>query len=116
MNKTLGQAIRELREQHDLSLRELAKKVEGATAAHLSDIEMGRRFPSEDLLARLAGALDVPVEDLKKYDTRPPVEEIRRLAHADPAYGFALRTLVGKDISPEEILKLTKGKPERDKR
>ena len=47
---TLGQRLRELREQKDLSLRDLAKKVEGSSAAHLSDIEFGRRFPSPELL------------------------------------------------------------------
>jgi len=55
---SLGQRLRELRDKADLSLRELAKKV-GISSPFLSDIELGRRFPSEEILAKLAGALNV---------------------------------------------------------
>ena len=52
--KTLGQRIRELREEKDFSLRELAKK-SGVTAPFLSDIELGRRYPSEKVLSAKSG-------------------------------------------------------------
>jgi transcriptional regulator with XRE-family HTH domain len=116
MVKTLGQRLRELREHKDFSLRELAKKVEGSSAAHLSDIEFGRRFPSPELLTKLAHALDTTVDELSKYDSRPPVEELKRMAEANPAYGFALRKMVEKQISPEEIEKLIADKSKRDKK
>ena len=51
--KTLGEKIRELREERDLSLRELAKKL-NLSAAFLSDIELGRRNPSDKVLSDLA--------------------------------------------------------------
>jgi transcriptional regulator with XRE-family HTH domain len=116
MAKTLGQRLRELREQKDLSLRDLAKKVEGSSAAHLSDIEFGRRFPSAELLPKLAQALGTTVEDLQQYDSRPPVEELKRMSEANPAYGFALRKMVEKRISPEDIEKLIEDKSKRDKK
>ena len=47
----LGQRIRELRGKKDLSLRELAKKLD-VSAAFLSDIELGRRYPSEKGICR----------------------------------------------------------------
>ena len=86
--KTLGQKIRELRQEKDISLRELAKKLD-VTAAFLSDIELGRRFPSEKVLSAMAMALGTTVEDLRSYDTRPPLEDIKRLASSDPLYGMA---------------------------
>jgi transcriptional regulator with XRE-family HTH domain len=115
MNKTLGDKMREMRETQDLSLRELAKKLGDVTAAHLSDIEFGRRHPSDDLLIKLARFFKVSEDELRSYDTRPPVEDLKRLVQGNPAFGFALRKLVDKEITPEDILKLTKGKPDRQK-
>jgi transcriptional regulator with XRE-family HTH domain len=104
MTLTLGMRIRQLREQHDLSLRELAKKLDDVSAAHLLDIELGRRFPSPALLRKIASALRVEVAELQQLDTRAPVEELKRRAAADPAFGFALRQLG--NMSSEEILDL----------
>jgi DNA-binding GntR family transcriptional regulator len=39
--------------------------------------ELGRRFPSEEVLGKLAAALNVPLEDLKQYDNRAPIEQNR---------------------------------------
>lgn len=115
MVKTLGQKIRELRDEQDLSLRELAKKLDGISAAHLSDIELGRRYPSDDLLTKIARKLGVPLDDLQSYDTRPPMEQLKRMTEADPAFGFALRKLVDKQITSEDILNLANNKPNREK-
>ena len=104
MTLTLGMRIRQLREQYDLSLRELAKKLGDVSAAHLLDIELGRRFPSRSLLRKIAAALRVEVEELEKLDTRAPVEELKRRAAADPAFGFALRQLG--NMSSQEIIDL----------
>jgi transcriptional regulator with XRE-family HTH domain len=101
--KTLGERIRELREEHDWSLRELAKKLK-VSAPFLSDIELGRRHPSEDVLARFASILETTVDDLKKHDARPPMQELKRIAASNPAMGFALRKMVDTDVSPEKLL------------
>lgn len=116
MDIILGEKIRELREGKDISLREFAKKLGEVSAAHISDIELGRRYPSDPLLLKIAALLDVSVEELQRYDNRAPVDEIKRLVQSDPAYGFAFRTLVDKKISPEEIMKLAENKPDRGKR
>ncbi len=112
MKQTLGQRIKELRDKLDLSLRELAKKIDDGTvsATHLSDIEFSRRFPSNELLAKLAKALETTVEDLQQYDSRPPLEELKRRSEADPDFGFALRKLVDKKVSTDDILKLVNKK------
>jgi len=101
----LGQRIRELREERDLSLRELAKKLK-VSAAFLSDIELGRRYPSEENLKDLAGILGVSFRDLKAHDTRPPIEEMKRLSATDPRYAVAFRTMIDRKPSAEELLKL----------
>jgi transcriptional regulator with XRE-family HTH domain len=103
--KTLGDRIRELREQQDFSVRELAKKLK-VSAPFLSDVELGRRHPSEDVLERLASQLKTTTEELKKFDARPPVQELKRIAASNPAMGFALRKVVDDGITPEELLHL----------
>ena len=103
MNETsLGQRLRELRDKADLSARELAKRI-GVSSPFLSDIELGRRFPSEEVLGKLAAALNVPLEDLKQYDNRGPIADLKRLMDSDPKLGVAFRTAVEKLKSGELI-------------
>ena len=85
---SLGQRLRELRDKADLSLRELAKRI-GISSPFLSDIELGRRFPSEEILAKLARALNVSLEHLKQYDNREPIADLKRLV--DSTLSWALR-------------------------
>jgi transcriptional regulator with XRE-family HTH domain len=103
--KTLGQKIRELREEKDLSLRELARKL-GVTAAFLSDIELGRRYPSDKVLSDMAKELGTSLENLRSHDTRAPVDDLRRLASSNPLYGIAFRKVIDKGITPEQLLRL----------
>ena len=118
MNETsLGQRLRELRDKADLSVRELAKRI-GVSSPFLSVIELGRRFPSEEILAKLAAALNVPVEDLKQYDNRAPVADLKRLMDSDPKLGLAFRTALEKVKSGEltaEDLIARLSKPPRKK-
>ena len=102
--KTLGQRIRELREERDVSLRELAKRL-GVSAPFLSDVELGRRNPTDKILLSIAKELGVSVIDLKAYDTRPPVDGLRRLTLANPQYGLAFRKVMDTNISAEELIK-----------
>jgi transcriptional regulator with XRE-family HTH domain len=101
--KTLGEHIRALRESKDLSVRELARNLK-VSAAFLSDIELGRRHPSDEIMGRLANCLDTTPEELQKYDARPPVQELKRIAANDPAMGFALRRVVDEGVSAQDLL------------
>lgn len=105
--KTLGEQLRELREKKDLSVRELAKRIQ-VSPPFLSDVELGRRHPSEDVLGKLANELETTVLELQKHDSRPPVQELKRLAAANPAMGFALRKVVDDGISAEDLLEFLK--------
>ncbi|HUJ30715.1 MAG TPA: helix-turn-helix transcriptional regulator [Candidatus Acidoferrum sp.] len=101
--KTFGERIRELREARDWSVRELARKLK-VSAPFLSDVELGRRHPSEDVLERIASVLGTTAADLNKYDPRPPMQELKRIAAKDPAMGFALRKIVDEEIDSDELL------------
>jgi transcriptional regulator with XRE-family HTH domain len=105
----LGERIRELREERDISLRELAKKL-GCSAPFWSDVELGRRYPSEAMLKDAARLLKVSFEELKTYDTRPPLNEMKRATAKNPQYAFAFRRVIESNLSPEELLKLVEGK------
>jgi transcriptional regulator with XRE-family HTH domain len=101
--KPLGERIRELRDRKDLSVRELAKKID-VSAAFLSDVELGRRHPSDDVLKQIASHLGTTLNELKKHDSRPPVEELKRLSANNPAMGFALRRVVDEGVDADELL------------
>lgn len=65
--KSLGEAVRILREDQGLTLRALAEMV-GVSAPFLSDLEHGRR--QTDRHDQLAAALNVPVTELRELDSR----------------------------------------------
>lgn len=112
---TLGECIRQLREETDLSLRELARRI-GVTAPFLSDVELGRRFPSDKHLEAIARALETPIEDLKQSDTRPPMRELRKMIASDPEYGFAFRRMIDNEVSPTELIKFVESRSKERKR
>lgn len=114
MTKTLGDRIRELREEKDLSLRDLSKLTGGLTAAFLSDIEHSRRYPSDENLKIIASALGTTAAHLSEFDTRPPVEEMKRLAAQRPELGIAFRKIV--ELSPEDLIELASRVPSKDKK
>lgn len=59
----IGGNIVKLRDHHGLSQDELAYRAD-ITRAYLSGIEGGKRNPTIGVLANIAGALDVTLEDL----------------------------------------------------
>jgi transcriptional regulator with XRE-family HTH domain len=104
---TLGQRIRELRDAHDISLRELAKKL-GCSAAYWSDVELGRRHASEAMLREAARILKTSFDELKSFDTRPPLEEVKRATAENPDYALAFRRVIDSKVTPEQLLKLAR--------
>jgi len=108
--QTLGHRIHQLREEKDLSLREFARQLGDISPAHISDIENGRRNPSDELLQKMARVLGERFDELKQLDNRLPVEQLKRAMRQDPAYGFALRKLTEGNVSADDILKLVEKK------
>ena len=103
--RTLGQEIRELRTELGMSLREFARRL-GLSAAYVSDVEHGRRHPSMDVLKRMSAVLNVSVDHLRQYDTRLPIDALRRRADEEPVYGLALRKVAEAGVTAEELLAL----------
>ena len=111
--KTLGQRIRELREDRDLSLRELAQKLD-LSPAFVSDIELGRRYPSEEVFIKMAKMLGVSADELRTYDPRAPLEDLKQISAKDPAFAVALRKI--KKLSAEELESLIKKVSDKGKK
>ena len=107
--EALGAYMRRRRDELDLSLREFAKRLD-CSAAFISDIELGRRNPSEKVLAEIARVLGSQLEDLQAMDIRAPIEDIKRLTQSDPRFALAFRTMIDKKVSAEELLDLANQK------
>ena len=60
---SLGDYIREQRDQAQMSVRQLAAAA-GVSNPYLSQVERGLRRPSAEILSRLAGALRISAESL----------------------------------------------------
>src|SRR6267154_1607072 len=103
----IGPFIRKRRDELDLSLRELAKKLD-CSPAFISDIELGRRHPSDKVLSDMARILKVKVEELRGMDVRAPIDEIKRITQDDPTFALAFRTVIDKKISANELLEFVK--------
>lgn len=88
---SLGERLRELRLEAGISLRKLAEAV-GKSPPFISDVELGRRFPSDEVLRAIARVLVVDFDDLKKYDHRESISILKQLAQKDASWGLALRT------------------------
>lgn len=114
--KSLGERIRELRENKDLSLRELSKKAGDISPAFMSDVELGRRHPSDNVLGAIAKVLGASFDELKKLDTRPAVEEMKHRVMRDPRWGLAFRRVLDENVTPDELMELAKKKANREKK
>jgi transcriptional regulator with XRE-family HTH domain len=88
--QTIGQFIREKRQAKNLSLRSLALQAD-ITPPFLSDIELGKRFPSEKSRAKLAPLLGVEKEALDRFDYRQDIPYMLDLLRTNPALQEAFR-------------------------
>jgi transcriptional regulator with XRE-family HTH domain len=72
--EVLGGRLRALRADRDETLAQTAERA-GISPQYLSEIERGRKEPSSEMIAALAGALDTTLADL----TLAVTEDLRRL-------------------------------------
>ena len=87
----VGRRLRELRAEHDLSIRALAEK-SGLAINTLSLIENNKTSPSVSTLQQVAAALDVPIMAFFETDT-PPARIVYTKAGSRPDADFAHGTL-----------------------
>ncbi len=100
----LGQIVREKREGHRWSQSELARRA-GLTPGYINQIESGKRpNPGGKVLAALAKAFGVTIDDLlKQTDTAlPPLENDQRLADWPPDMLAKLQELYP-DMTADEL-------------
>jgi transcriptional regulator with XRE-family HTH domain len=71
--EVLGHRLRALRAERDETLAETASRA-GISPQYLSEVERGRKEPSSEMIAALAGALDTTLADLMTQVT----EDLRR--------------------------------------
>lgn len=105
--ETMGQAIARRRNHARLSLRELGR-LTGLSAPFLSDMEHGRRFPTDDALQRIATALTLDLHELRACDPRPPLREMQDMCAINPKWAFAFRRIVltirSEGITPQQLV------------
>ena len=96
----LGSRLRALRADRRETLAETAERA-GISPQYLSEIERGRKEPSSEMIAALAGALDTTLADL----TTAVTEDLRRSQSE-------LRALAGKSVNPSGRITRASSLPE----
>lgn len=105
MSGKLKDSIKSLRLKAGYTLRGFAEEV-GISAAYLSDIEHGRRMPSDEVLHRMADKLKrvgASFEYLKSLDSRIEAD-LARWAEDNPEAGQMLRELRSSKSDPKKVL------------
>ena len=82
----LGRRLRLLRQEQQETLSETAARA-GISPQYLSEVERGRKEPSSEMIAALAGALGTTLIDLTEQvaiDLRRQMSLVPRAGHARP--------------------------------
>lgn len=65
----LSEALRLIRVFHDLKQNELAERL-GISQPHLSEIERGKKSPTNELVAKYASEFDLPISSIWFFDEK----------------------------------------------
>ncbi|RIJ78766.1 XRE family transcriptional regulator [Nakamurella silvestris] len=81
--EALGQALRDRRDEKGLTLARTAARA-GISPQYLSEIERGRKEPSSEMIAAIAGALDTSLTQLTRAvtDGLHTVQQIPRVTNS----------------------------------
>jgi transcriptional regulator with XRE-family HTH domain len=99
--KTLGEFIREERDKRNLGLREFARELK-ITPPFLSDIELGRRYPSDETMVGIAEAFNITVDQLRQLDYRQSLTDFKRLVENNSELRVAFRSRM-KDLKSGKL-------------
>jgi len=86
----LGERLRRIRHERGERLADIAERA-GVSPQYLSEMERGRKEPSSEMIAAVAGALEVTIVDL----TAAIADDLRQSA---PVRGAAVRASVAVGI------------------
>ena len=95
--EVLGRRLRLLRQEQQETLSETATRA-GISPQYLSEVERGRKEPSSEMIAALAGALGTTLIDLTEQvaiDLRRQMSLVPRAGHARPGHARPGRTRPG---------------------
>ena len=81
-----GELIRQQRKLKGLTQKQLADML-GVSSPSIRLYELGKRTPSEDILKRIADALEISVETLHEYHTDSSREALEMLFRLEYEYG-----------------------------
>ena len=120
--KTCGELIREARQAHGYSVRFVAREV-GLAASYLSDIELGRRLPSEKVIHQLCSLLGIDFDVLMQKAGRIG-EDAETYLKSSALVGRLLRQMAQEQVNEDglrlllstvsKMNKRYKGKPQGD--
>lgn len=103
-DKTLGEIIRHARTSLDMTLRELARRLD-VTPSYVSDIENDRRVPSEEVLIRIAAVLDLDANDLVARSGRL-ASDTEKYMRQTPAATTLFRKVTQQRLNEQQIAAL----------
>jgi transcriptional regulator with XRE-family HTH domain len=109
-HETVGDRLRVGRARKRLTLRKTAETV-GVSASYLSDIENGRKIPSEEVVRAVAKALDLDADDLMAAAGRMG-EEADDYIRANPEAGILFRRLSQSGVGSEGLRRLIEQVPD----
>jgi transcriptional regulator with XRE-family HTH domain len=90
--EVLGQRLRELRRERQEKLTETAGRA-GISPQYLSEVERGRKEPSSEMIAALAGAFGLTLIDLTRLVTEDLGRQDDRAHRSRPSGPVALLAL-----------------------
>lgn len=103
-NQTLGGRLRRARLDHDLGLREFARRLDIAPS-YLADIENDRRTPTEHLLASMAPDLALDFDELMALSGRMG-EDTTRYVREVPAAARLFRRVAELNLDEDAIRRI----------
>lgn len=106
MSSSLGDQIREARVSADLTLRELARRLDRAPS-YINDIEHNRRIPSEEVINDIAAALQLDADRLLSSAGRVGSEAVSYM-QSNPTAGVLFRKVSGANLSEKDLESLLK--------
>lgn len=100
---TFGQQIRNRRLQKHLAQRDLAQIVD-IDFTYLSKIENDKvPPPSEEVIGKLATALNISNEELMTLAAKVDMDELREAVAKDPRIGVLFRKLQSRKLTDEQV-------------
>ena len=82
-----GDLIKQQRKRKGMTQRQLAEAI-GVSEPSIRLYELGKRTPGEDVIRRIAGALEIRPEALHAYDTNSAREVLEMLFRLEDDYGL----------------------------